>query len=117
MRHLYIPFCFAKLLTFSLFTLTSYFNIFPPVAQLDNAADSDSEERGFESLQAGQKRSCDLLRLRLLFSFRKKRQGFEQGGSASGRIPQSRKENKSFVSLRMTEHSINSEFRIIKMSF
>ncbi len=30
--------------------------IFPPVAQLDNAADSDSEERGFESLQAGQNR-------------------------------------------------------------
>ena len=28
---------------------------YPPVAQLDNAADSDSEERGFESLQAGQK--------------------------------------------------------------
>ena len=27
--------------------------IFPPVAQLDNAADSDSEERGFESLRAG----------------------------------------------------------------
>ncbi|HJK73587.1 MAG TPA: hypothetical protein O0X34_01145, partial [Methanocorpusculum sp.] len=25
---------------------------YPPVAQLDNAADSDSEERGFESLQA-----------------------------------------------------------------
>ena len=25
-----------------------------PVAQLDNAADSDSEERGFESLRAGQ---------------------------------------------------------------
>ena len=29
--------------------------MFPPVAQLDNAADSDSEERGFESLRAGQK--------------------------------------------------------------
>ena len=29
-------------------------SIFPLVAQLDNAADSDSEERGFESLQAGQ---------------------------------------------------------------
>ena len=28
--------------------------IYPLVAQLDNAADSDSEERGFESLQAGQ---------------------------------------------------------------
>ncbi len=27
----------------------------PSVAQLDNAADSDSEERGFESLRAGQK--------------------------------------------------------------
>ena len=27
------------------------------MAQLDNAADSDSEERGFESLWAGQKRN------------------------------------------------------------
>ena len=27
--------------------------MFPPVAQPDNAADSDSEERGFESLRAG----------------------------------------------------------------
>ena len=27
--------------------------VFPLVAQLDNAADYDSEERGFESLQAG----------------------------------------------------------------
>ena len=31
--------------------------LYPPVAQLDNAADSDSEERGFESLQAGQKKA------------------------------------------------------------
>lgn len=31
----------------------------PLVAQLDNAADSDSEERGFESLQAGQKSTCE----------------------------------------------------------
>ena len=30
--------------------------LYPPVAQLDNAADSDSEEQGFESLRAGQKR-------------------------------------------------------------
>ena len=30
---------------------------FPPVAQLDNAADSDSEDRGFESLRAGQKKA------------------------------------------------------------
>ncbi len=29
---------------------------YPLVAQLDNAADSDSEDRGFESLRAGQKR-------------------------------------------------------------
>ena len=29
--------------------------IFPPVAKLDIAADSDSEGRGFESLRAGQK--------------------------------------------------------------
>ena len=39
--------------TSSLFTLTSYFK-FLPMAQLDNAADSDSEERGFKSLWAGQ---------------------------------------------------------------
>ena len=30
--------------------------IFPLVAQPDNAADSDSEDRGFESLRAGQKK-------------------------------------------------------------
>ncbi len=30
-------------------------NILPPVAQLDNAADSDSEEWGFKSLRVGQK--------------------------------------------------------------
>ena len=29
---------------------------YPPVAQLDNAADSDSEDRGFESLRAGHKK-------------------------------------------------------------
>ena len=34
---------------------------FPPVAQLDNAADSDSEERGFDSLRAGQKKRTSLL--------------------------------------------------------
>ena len=28
------------------------------MAQLDNAADSDSEDRGFESLQAGQKKEA-----------------------------------------------------------
>ena len=28
--------------------------IYPPVAKLDIAADSDSEGRGFESLRAGQ---------------------------------------------------------------
>ena len=33
---------------------TSTLAIYPPVAQLDNAADSDSEERGFKSLRAGQ---------------------------------------------------------------
>ncbi len=40
------------LITYSLLPIT--LNILPLVAQLDNAADSDSEERGFESLQAGQ---------------------------------------------------------------
>ncbi len=34
--------------------------IFPSMAQLDNAADSDSEERGFESLWAGQKKATTL---------------------------------------------------------
>lgn len=36
--------------------ISKYFKlefIYPPVAQPDNAADSDSEERGFESLRAG----------------------------------------------------------------
>ena len=41
-------------LLFSLFTLNLI--IFPPVAQLDNAADSDSEEWGFKSLRVGQKK-------------------------------------------------------------
>ena len=35
---------------------------FPPVAQLDNAADSDSEERGFESLRAGYEKSFVFLK-------------------------------------------------------
>ena len=34
--------------------LVYYGQIYPPMAQLDNAADSDSEERGFKSLWAGQ---------------------------------------------------------------
>lgn len=29
---------------------------YPPVAQLDNATDSDSGERGFKSLRAGQEK-------------------------------------------------------------
>ena len=32
--------------------------IYPPVAKLDIAADSDSEGRGFESLRAGQAKSA-----------------------------------------------------------
>ena len=36
--------------------------MFPPVAQQDSAADSDSEGRGFESSQAGQR--APLLRLK-----------------------------------------------------
>ncbi len=31
------------------------FSIYPPVAQLDNATDSDSGEREFKSLRAGHK--------------------------------------------------------------
>ena len=38
------------------FNISHFIIIYPLVAQLDNAADSDSEERGFESLRAGQKR-------------------------------------------------------------
>ena len=35
-------------------------SIYPPVAKLDIAVDSDSKGRGFESLRAGQKK--DILR-------------------------------------------------------
>ena len=35
--------------------------MFLPVAQLDNAADSDSEDRGFESLRADQKKKASAL--------------------------------------------------------
>ena len=42
--------------------------IYLPVAQLDNATDSDSEERGFESLRAGQtKKSLDVNQAIFLF--------------------------------------------------
>ena len=49
------------LITSSLLPIT--LNILPPVAQLDNAADSDSEEWGFKSLRVGQKKtkSIDLV--------------------------------------------------------
>ena len=53
------------LITSSLLPITS--NSFPLVAQLDNAADSDSEERGFESLQAGQRIEYQPLWLVLYF--------------------------------------------------
>ena len=50
------------------------------MAQLDNAADSDSEERGFESLRAGQK--CNSAFVVLLYFFiLNQTKGFEQGGS------------------------------------
>ena len=42
-------------------------NMFPSMAQLDNAADSDSEERGFESLWAGQNKASTLVVGVLLF--------------------------------------------------
>ena len=35
---------------------------YPPVAQLDNAADSDSEDRGFESLRAGQQKGLHIVK-------------------------------------------------------
>ena len=41
--------------------------IYPPVAQLDNAADSDSEERGFKSLRAGQAKQSPKQEIDLLF--------------------------------------------------
>ena len=54
-----INFVFArqKHLTFYLLLLTFYLKLFPPVAQLDNAADSDSEECRFKSCQAGQNKN------------------------------------------------------------
>ena len=62
-------------LLFSLFTILL---IFPPVAQLDNAADSDSEERGFESLQAGQFKKETIQSRGFLLNFRIFVKGFEQ---------------------------------------
>ena len=50
------------------------------MAQLDNAADSDSEERGFESLRAGHKKQwypCGAV----VFLVYYQTKGFEQGGS------------------------------------
>ncbi len=50
------------------------------MAQLDNAADSDSEERGFESLWAGQK-NITVPKVPLYFFSYVQAEGFEQGGS------------------------------------
>ena len=47
------------------------------MAQLDNAADSDSEERGFESLRAGQKNNNGTLAVPLLFFSFNQTKGFE----------------------------------------
>ena len=52
--------------------------LYPPVAQLDNAADSDSEERGFESLRAGHNDKVALQKCDLIFCSTKPN-GFEQG--------------------------------------
>ena len=41
--------------------------IYPHVAKLDIAADSDSEGRGFESLRAGQKRNLFLISVKSRF--------------------------------------------------
>ena len=41
--------------------------IFPPVAKLDIAVDSDSKGRGFESLRAGQKQTHHRKVVRLFF--------------------------------------------------
>ena len=49
------------------------------MAQLDNAADSDSEERGFESLRAGQKqKQSPFAVIVFVFHFYTPK-GFEQG--------------------------------------
>ena len=53
------------------------------MAQPDNAADSDSEERGFESLRAGQKIITVPLWCRCCFLVYNQTKGFEQGGSAA----------------------------------
>ena len=47
---------------------TSTLAIYPPVAQLDNAADSDSEERGFKSLRAGQIKQSPYMGVALFLS-------------------------------------------------
>ena len=53
------------------------------MAQLDNAADSDSEERGFESLWAGQKKDSNTQGVAIFFIFTPKgirtRNGSELG--------------------------------------
>ena len=49
------------------------------MAQLDNAADSDSEERGFESLWAGQKNTAPCGAV--VFFIYNQTKGFGQGGS------------------------------------
>ena len=57
------------------------------MAQLDNAADSDSEERGFESLWAGQKNITVPIGA-VVFFYSHQTEGFEQGGSeAEGNAP------------------------------
>ena len=55
------------------------------MAQLDNAADSDSEEQGFESLRAGQKMKSDAEGIALHFLVSKETKGFEKDGLPTGK--------------------------------
>ena len=50
--------------------------LYPSVAQLDNATDSDSGEWGFKSLRVGQKNKRHPLRCFLFFIYKEKK-GFE----------------------------------------
>ena len=59
------------------------------MAQLDNAADSDSEERGFESLWAGQKKASTLV-VGVLFFVIMYRDS-NQGGLPKGKLQPDRK--------------------------
>ena len=76
--------------------------MYPPVAKLDIAVDSDSKGRGFESLRAGQKRERDR---KVAFSFsvwrdsnpervstvKKQSNGLFLGAKSAAAMPQGRR--------------------------